>query len=160
MQILADAPEYTGLFLGVSGVAIAIVACVGTYYVVKVIADGVRRSQATKLEAQARDNQDRLESLMIQRGMSADEIERVLKAEGSRPDFGAVVEDAEACIVEVLSENGYSGADIERILRAARAEAGQISPPAGQLVRTLAENWAKAADIERILQTRREPAPA
>ncbi len=160
MQILADTPELTGLFFGASFVGVAVAASVCAYYMAKVIVDGVRRAQATKLEAQARENQDRLKSLMIQRGMSADEIERVLKAEGGTPSYAANVENTEAYIVELLSENGYEAADIERVLRAARGESDSIPASAGKLVATLAENWAKAADIERILQNRRRPATA
>ena len=96
---------------------------------------------------------------MIQRGMSADEIERVLQVEGSKVDFLGEAENTEAHIVEVLSENGYEATDIERILVAARI-GDAIPPSAGKLVVTMAENWAKAADIERILQTRRKPATA
>jgi hypothetical protein len=158
--MLADEGPLITMFLGIGLVGAVFVAGFTTYYVAKLIVDGVRRSQAAKLEAQARENQDRLKSLMIQRGMSADEIERVLKAEGPRPDYTREAEDIEAAIVEVLSENGYEAEDIERILRAARGDGAAISPSAGQLVGTLAENWAKTEDIERILQTRHRPAPA
>jgi hypothetical protein len=160
MQILADAPDLTGLFFGASFVGVAAVVLIGLYYMVKVITDSVRRSQVAKLEAQARENQDRLKSLMIQRGMSADEIERVLKAEGGTPNYATDLENPEAYIVEVLSENGYEAADIERILRAARGEGDSVSASAGRLIAALAENWAKATDIERILQNRRRPATA
>ena len=158
MFLLADDTLF-GLYFGASLVGVAIAASIGAYYVTKVIVDGVRKSQATKLEAQARENQDRLKSLMIQRGMSADEIERILQAEGSKVDFLGGAENTEAHIVEVLSENGYDAADIERILVAARI-GDAIPPSAGKLVVTMAENWAKAADIERVLQSRRKPAPA
>lgn len=164
MHLLVGNTDFTGLFVGGSlfalAVGCAIIVAVGTYYTVKLIVNGTRKSQAAKLEAQARENQDRLKSLMIQRGMSADEIERVLKAEGSPLDFKASADDPEAYIVEVLSENGYEAADIERILRAARGEAGSIPASAGRLVGTLAENWAEADDIARVLQSRRKPATA
>jgi hypothetical protein len=160
MDMLADIPELTGLFFAVALVAVPAAASAGLYYTVKVVVDGVRRSRVAKLEAQARENQDRLKSLMIQRGMSADEIERVLRAEGGTPSYAADAENRETYIVEVLSENGYEPQDIERILRAARGEGNSIPASAGRLVATLAENWAKAADIERILQERRRPATA
>lgn len=159
MLMLAGAAEFTGAYLGIGLVGALVVGMLGTYYVAKLIVDGVRKSGAAKLEAQARENQDRLKSLMIQRGMSADEIERVLKAEGVETDFGAADEDVETRIVSILSQNGYEGADIERILIAAR-DGGKIPAAAGRLVETLAENWAKAADIERVLKTRRRPHPA
>lgn len=158
MYLLAEDPM-AALFWGTGFVGVAIVVMIGSYYGTKLIVDGTRRTQAAKLEAQAHENQDRLKSLMIQRGMSADEIERILRAEGNKMDFLGEAENAEACIVEVLSENDYDAADIERILVAARV-GDAIPPSAGKLVVTMAENWAKAADIERVLQTRRKPAPA
>ncbi len=158
MYLLGDEGT-VGLFFSASFVGVAIVVMVGCYYAIKLIADSVRRGQAAKLEAQARENQDRLKSLMIQRGMSADEIERILQAEGGKTDFLGETENTEARIVEVLSENGYEAADIERILVAARV-GDAIPPSAGKLVVTLAENWAKPADIERVLATRRKPATA
>jgi len=158
MYLLADDP-LAGLGWGAGFVGVAIVVMVGCYYGAKLIAESVRRGQAAKLEANARENQDRLKSLMIQRGMSADEIERVLQVEGSKIDFLGEPESTEARIVEVLSENGYGAGDIERILVAARV-GNTIPPSAGKLVLTMAENWAKAADIERVLETRRKPATA
>lgn len=158
MCLLAEDP-LVGLFFGASLVGAVIVVMVGGYYGARLIADSVRRGHAATLEAQTRENQDRLKSLMIQRGMSADEIERVLQVEGSKVDFLGEAENTEAHIVEVLSENGYEATDIERILVAARI-GDAIPPSAGKLVVTMAENWAKAADIERILQTRRKPATA
>ena len=160
MQILAGAEGFTGLFLGASGMGMVLLVMGGCYYITKLIIDGVRRGHITKLEAQARENQDRLKSLMIQRGMSADEIERVLRSEGGKIDFTGEAENPEARIVEVLSDNSYEAADIERILRAARGGDDQVSPAACRLVVAMGENWAKAADIERLLQSRGKPATA
>ncbi len=158
--LLAGAEAFTGLFLGVSGIAMVIVTLVGCCYITKLIVDGVRRSHAAKLEATARENQDRLKSLMIQRGMSADEIERVLRSEGVKIDFAGEAENTEARIVEVLSDNSYEAADIERILGAARGGGDRISPAVGRLVVALGENWAKATDIERVLESRHKPSTA
>jgi hypothetical protein len=160
MYTLANGDAVVGLYFGAAMVGVAFVAGIASYYIVKLIVDGVRKSQATKLESQARENQDRLKSLMIQRGISAEEIERILSAEGSKPDFTEPTPGSESRIVEVLSGNGYGAADIERILIAARSDRGEIPPAVGNMVETLAENWAKAADIERMLQTRRKPATA
>jgi hypothetical protein len=158
MYTLADEGPMVMTMFSLGLVGAVLIAAVATYYVAKLIVEGVRRDHAAKLEAQARENQDRLKSLMIQRGMSADEIERILQAEGSRPDYAREAGDIEAQMVEALSENGYEAADIERILRVARGESGAVSADAGKLVEILASNWAKAADIERILQTRKKPA--
>lgn len=157
MYTLAGAAEFTGLYLGMGLATAFAVLAVGAYYVTKVIVDGIRKAHAAKLEAQAHENQDRLKSLMIQRGMSADEIERILRAEGAKADLTGGAETGEARIVEVLSGNGYNATDIENILRAARGDGDSIPPTVARLVESLAENWAKATDIERVLQSRRRP---
>jgi hypothetical protein len=147
-------------FFGAAGVLMAVVAAVGTYYIAKLIASAVRKSQAAKLEAQARENEDRLKSLMIQHGMSAAEIERVLTTRGARTDFAHVAEDAEARIVRALSDNGYASGEIERILRAARPAEGRIPPVVGQLVEALADDQTDSTAIERVLAVRYEANPA
>jgi SOS response regulatory protein OraA/RecX len=125
MNLLADAEgPFIALFFGAAGVLMVVsgvaAGAVGAGFIAKLIVGAVRRSQAVKLEAHARENEDRLKSLMIQRGMSATEIERVLTARGPRTDFAHVAEDAEARIVCALSDNGYKSEQIEWILRAAR----------------------------------------
>jgi len=159
MTLLAGAEAIPGLFLGVFGIAAVTVILGGCIYITKLIVDGFRRSHAAKLEATARENQDRLKSLMIQRGMSADEIERVLNTEGARADFGsATAVDPETRIVEALTTHHYSADDIARVLNASRDEQGNIPPPTAGLVETLAANWADAPDIERVLRSRGKPA--
>jgi chromosome segregation ATPase len=147
-------------FFGAAGVLMVVVAAVGTYYIAKLIANAVRKSQAAKLEAQARENEDRLKSLMIQRGMSAAEIERVLNARGARTDFAQVADDAQARIVRAMSDNGYASEEIERVLRAARPAEGPIPPVVGQLVEALADDRADSTAIERVLGVCCEAKPA
>jgi len=141
---------------------VAIVAAVWTaiYFIVKTASSNHRRTRLATLQADAAENEARLKALMIQRGMSAAEIEQVL-ASGAVPKTNFVEvdehQDAEARIVRVLSDNGYNGDAVQSILKAARVN-GRIDPAAAQLVTTLAENWAKAGDIERVLRSRPVPA--
>jgi len=161
MGLLADTSgPFIAFFFGAAGVAMVIAGVLGTYFIAKLIVSAVRKSQAAKLEAQARENEDRLKSLMIQRGMSAAEIERVLSARGARTDFAQVAEDGEARIVRALSDNGYESEEIERILRAARPTDGRVPPVVGQLVEALADDQTSSSAIERVLAARREPNPA
>lgn len=152
--------ETDGLMLACLAIVMAIVIVGALYLSIRVIAHSIYRAQLAKCETQLRDNEDRLKSLMIQRGMSADEIERVLRATDGRPSVGATAPaDAETTMVQTLSENGYEAADIERIMTAARR--GEAIPPsAGKLVTTLAENWASADDIVRLVKARSQKTAA
>ncbi len=115
-----------------------------------------RSTRVAELNAAARENQDRLKSLMIQRGMSAAEITQVLDAGGPLPIDTRVVDGSRAPeerVVKVLTDNDYNGSDIQLVLAAARA-GGKIDEATARLVETMAENWTKAPDIERVLRAR------
>jgi hypothetical protein len=86
MYLLADT-DLTGLFFAVAGVGMVVVLSGGAYLTTKLIIRAIREGQQARLDAQARENTDRLKALMIQRGWSADEIERVLNAQGELPDL-------------------------------------------------------------------------
>ncbi len=155
---LADLRIDEGLWVPI---IVAIVSATAVYYCARVFAESRTRRHIATLDAQSRENQDRLKALMIQRGMSADEIERILLARAPSPPLAdqADPSDAEQRIVTVLSENGYEGADVEQILAAARA-GNQLDTTVAKMVETLAENWTKGPDIVRILKARRGAAPA
>jgi hypothetical protein len=106
----------------------------------------------------------RLVREMLERGMSAEQIARVLLAAqlaGGEEEEG---EDEEALVgaesslevrlVKVLSNNHYDADDVNRILSAARVN-GQIDETTFCIVRPLAEGWAEAEHIVEILETRR-----
>ncbi len=117
-----------------------------------------KSTRVAELNAAARENQDRLKSLMIQRGMSATEITQVLDAGGRLPLDTPIGNDSRAPeerIVKALTENDYDGADVQLILSAARV-GGKIEDSAARLVETMAGNWSKAADIERVLRARQD----
>lgn len=133
----------------------------GMVWIVKIIADGFRKARLLQLDAQLRENHDRLKALMLQRGMNADEIERVLAAgAAAAPHLGQVDagDNPEMRIVKVLSNNGYGGSDVDRILAAARAK-GPITADAAELVETMANNWSDGDDIERVLRGREFSTP-
>ena len=110
-----------------------------------------------------------LKSDMLSRGMSVDEIERVLRAPASRRRsstasgvYASKHADLEAETIRELIDTGMSASDIDRLLRAAR-----ISPDAvdccdwttfrqatrrAKLLRELAQRGRSADEIERLLQ--------
>ncbi|MEP0845990.1 MAG: hypothetical protein HRF50_04105 [Phycisphaerae bacterium] len=143
-------------------VVIAIAAgCFVIYQAIRQTFNYLSREHAARIEAAANENQDRLKALMVQRGMSADEIVRVLAARFVPPRLAEPAPsgtDAEERIVKTLSDNGYDGKDIERILVAGRVN-DRIDERTAALVQTLADNWTDAADIARILEARRSAAP-
>jgi hypothetical protein len=83
--------------------------------VVATIAHAWRRVRIAEIEGA-------LKQQMLDRGMSADEIERVARA-SNQPSLGIVEcgidgSETQTGIVQNLAENGYSAEDIERILKA------------------------------------------
>lgn len=138
--------------------SIVCVGCFMIYHLFRTYVENRTRRHVASLEAQARDNQDRLKSLMIQRGMSAEEIEQILSIQASPEIDSASSLEAEARIIQVLAENHYDGDDVERILAACRV-GDRIDPATAKLVVTMAENWAKGPEIVRILESRRRTVP-
>lgn len=102
---------------------------------------------------------------LLARGLSADEITRVLSAAdlaerraceqeaASRP-----ASDPEVRIVKALTDQSYSGDDINRVLAAARV-GGRIDPAVVEIVKSLAESWTDASNIVTVLEERRRAAP-
>lgn len=161
---------FTPIIAGGDEEVVAIVAILfisswtGIYFITRLVMDQRRRLRATEFAASARENQDRLKALMIQRGMSAEEIERVL-AQDTVGDFADRV-DAESKMIRTLTTNGYSAGDIARISTAARNDNGYVDEPTAALVEGLAWNWTGAAKIVRavnerhgrlVRRTRRDP---
>jgi len=99
-----------------------------------------------------------LVGMMLQRGMSAADIERVMQAcsDSAGEDYE---DEPDVRIVALMKENEYEGDDIERILDVARVN-GRIDVAAVRVVETLVEQGAKVGEIEGILEARRtHPAP-
>ncbi|HVJ79805.1 MAG TPA: hypothetical protein VNC50_01950 [Planctomycetia bacterium] len=109
-----------------------------------------------------------LKSQMIGRGMSAEEIERVLAAGAAppapRPDADALVGDgsAEAQAIASLGAQSYGSDDIAKVCAAlARhdglpdAEARKLKDAA--LVKSMAAQWMDADDMVKLLSARSIP---
>jgi hypothetical protein len=67
---------------------------------------------------------------MLNRGMTVDQIERVIRASAAAPEYGETagpISDNEYYLVEKLVEEGKSVEDIERIIRAFKGSADSAS---------------------------------
>ncbi len=108
--------QLIGLAAVVMGPLIAIVA---------VVANQWRRVRVAEVEGA-------LKQQMLDKGMSAAEIEQVMRA---RPGSGAAVSSGDeaqdrAALVQRMVDEGYEGADIERVLKAYQppAKSGDEKP--------------------------------
>jgi SOS response regulatory protein OraA/RecX len=137
---------------------------IGAFVVIAVAVIAVQWRRVRVAELQAA-----LKKQMLERGMSAEDIEKVLRAaeapapepeqESLVPFTGNTAADSPR-LVKLLLEHGYSGDDIERVLRAldcaARREATEGSDALfrqkATMVATMAENSLEVADMEKILQ--------
>jgi hypothetical protein len=106
-----------------------------------------------------------LKQQMLDKGMSAAEIDQVLKAsrepgEYSSPQFTGEIEADKAGLVTFMAEYEYGGGDIERVIREfGNVPAGMPAEEKRQLVRARAravqgmvENEKEAEEIERVLR--------
>jgi hypothetical protein len=104
---------------------------------------------------------------MLQRGMSSDEIVKVLFAAQVAEEAAkeGTTDEPEAMVVKHLTNNFYDGDDIERIIKAARGD-GTIDETEIKIIKTMASNWKTAAEIVKVLEARGgtccapEPSPA
>jgi hypothetical protein len=99
---------------------------------------------------------------LIAKGVSADEIERIVKATAGAAK--AIVPEAaelrrpkgagadRARLVQLLCEQGMAAADVERVLRALGDYADDELPAKVSAVASMVENGMEAADIERVLR--------
>ncbi|HMQ14418.1 MAG TPA: hypothetical protein PKC49_00435 [Phycisphaerae bacterium] len=102
-----------------------------------------------------------LTNRMLDEGMSADEIARVLTAaqlSGAETDEKArpnKLVDPEVRLVKVLTDNHYEPKDVSRILAAARV-GGRVDDSTYGVVRSLATAWTSTGNIVEVLEARRD----
>lgn len=114
----------------------------------------------------------RLMQSMLQRGMSAEQIARVLfagqvaaeadDASTDKSDDSHEYEDEsdarEVKLVKTLTSWSYEPGDVQRILSAARID-GKIDAATFDIAKTLAESWAETDSIVHVLESRRSRGP-
>jgi hypothetical protein len=134
-------------------VAVLLVACVTG--AATIIAATALIASAWKRVRQT-DTRSALVGMMLQRGMSAADIERVMTACCGQ-DAGTDG-DPEAYIIGLMKENQYSGDDVERVLDAARKN-GSIDAAAVKIIESLVEEGVEGREIETLLDARSPRAP-
>lgn len=114
----------------------------------------------------------RLMHAMLQRGMSSEQIARVLFAgqiaaeannnEADSTDGECEYENEstarEVRLVKALTAWSYDPDDVQRILSAARID-GEIDAATFDIAKTLAESWAETDSIVKVLESRRARGP-
>jgi len=140
-----------------SGDFIGLVAVIGGFLVAAIylIVDQWRRVRLTEMEAA-------LKQQMLDKGMSAVDIEQVLRASRKSGKKGAAGKETsdKSSLANNLIENGYEGQDIERVLKALPDQPNRPGPEAPRdsalegkiaLVEKMVENGYEVDDIIRIL---------
>src|SRR5262245_48273879 len=86
--------------------------------------------------------------ILVEHGMEAEDIERILHTLGEypKPDLPGMVK-----AVQILVENGMEASDIERVLHALGDHPKQDSPVLVGVLQGLVEHGMEAEDIERVL---------
>jgi SOS response regulatory protein OraA/RecX len=99
------------------------------------------------------ENRTALVGMMVQRGMSAEQIERVMRTCQEAAEAGDA-EVTEAGIIGAMKEGDYPAEDIERVLDAARTN-GVFDAGSLKIIAALVEQGAEADEIENLLEARR-----
>jgi hypothetical protein len=108
------------------------------------------------------EHRTRLTAMMLERGMTAEQIEKVIQAgfigrdvesdaDKSTPADG----DPEVRIIAHLAECHYEAEDSQKIVAAARRN-GRIDEATVRIIETLASNWEDTDAIVKLLEARRD----
>jgi hypothetical protein len=113
-------------------------------------------------QARLREQENDLKRDLVAKGVSADEIERIIKATAdetkSAPQVLAETIRAtgpgadRAHLVKVLCEQGMEGGDVERLLRVVGEYPDEQLPAKIAAIQSMVENGMEAGDIERVLR--------
>ena len=100
---------------------------------------------------------------MLRRGLSVDEIERVLRASEKPPEGPAKadpVSDNAYALTEKMIEEGRSGEEIERLLKLFHTSGGPVSENEYALIEKMLDEGKTILEIERVVRAFRVPPPA
>ncbi len=119
--------------------------------------------------ARRKDQEHALKREMLAKGLSADEIERVIQASAENKARPSAVDASPAKgagfdktrLVQSLIEQGMDAAGIEQLLRALSEYADDELPAKVVAIESMVEQGMEAGDIERVIRAfQRTPRPA
>jgi hypothetical protein len=98
---------------------------------------------------------------MLQRGMGAEDIERVLKAsQAPTPPAAPPGDTSPAALAGVMAERGYDGDDIAAVLKAGAERGAPLADDEFAVVRKMAEQGYDGDDVVATIRAFPKPAPA
>ncbi len=124
--------------------------------IVAILAHQWRAIRRTELETALKQD-------MLRRGLSVDEIERVLRASERPPEEPAKpdpVSDNAYALTEKMIDEGRSGEEIERLLKLLQATGGTVSDNEYALIEKMLDEGKPVDQIERVVRAFRAPPPA
>jgi len=108
------------------------------------------------------EQENELKRDLVAKGVSADEIERIIKATAGEmtPKYAQPAETRRpkgaggdrAHLVQLLCEHGMQGGDVERVLHAVGDYADDELPAKVAAIESMVENGMEVGDIERVLR--------
>lgn len=145
------------LFAKEPALLIPIVMFVGGFLVAitAIVAHQWRAIRCTELEVALKQD-------MLRRGLSVEEIERVLRASEKPPEAAAKadpVSDNAYALTEKMIDEGRSGEEIERLLRLLQAN-GTVSDNEYALIEKMLDESKPIDQIERVVRAFRSPPTA
>ena len=146
------------LFAKEPALLIPIVMFVGGFLVAitAIVAHHWRAIRRTELEVALKQD-------MLRRGLSVDEIERVLRASEKPPEAATKadpVSDNAYALTEKMIDEGRSGEEIERLLKLLQANGGTVSDNEHALIEKMLDESKPIDQIERVVRAFRAPPPA
>jgi hypothetical protein len=124
--------------------------------IVAILAHQWRAVRRTELEVALKQD-------MLRRGLSVEEIERVLRASERPPEEAAKadpVSDNAYALTEKMIEEGRSGEEIERLVKLLQASGGTVSDNEYALIEKMLDEGKPIDQIERVVRAFRVPPPA
>jgi predicted component of type VI protein secretion system len=113
-------------------------------------------------QVRRQEQENELKRDLVAKGVSADEIERIIKATaGNAAPKTQLAEETQrptgagadwARLVQVLCEHGMDGADVESVLRAVGDYSDEELPAKVTAIESMVENGMQAEDVERVLR--------
>jgi hypothetical protein len=134
----------------------AVIVCGALVGLVAILAHQWRAIRRTELETALKQD-------MLRRGLSVDEIERVLRASEVPPEAPAKpdpVSDNAYALTEKMIEEGRSGEEIERLLKLLHATGGAVSDNEYALIEKMLDEGKPLDQIERVVRAFRAPPAA